>query len=152
MREKPHHPSYVRLLEAGAKKGFADANAVAKALGEGEQTVSNWGRRGVSKNGAQKAQKYLECDSNWILEGEAAGVTAEAGGHQGGRSRTRAPAGLSALALNLAELFDELPPDRRLRVLLHHEIEAILLKHVYPHDAAPIALPAPVAPDEKQPA
>jgi hypothetical protein len=74
MREKPHHPSYVRLLEAGAKEGFPDANAVAKALGEGEQTVSNWGRRGVSKNGAQKAQKYFKCDSNWILEGEAAAV------------------------------------------------------------------------------
>ena len=64
----PVHPSLERLLlvaaEVAKTKGPA---AVAAALNESEQTVTNWKRRGVSKAGALKAQDVYGCSPNWIL-------------------------------------------------------------------------------------
>jgi hypothetical protein len=64
----PVHPSLERLLlvaaEVAKTRGPA---AVAAALNESEQTVTNWKRRGVSKAGALKAQDVYGCSPNWIL-------------------------------------------------------------------------------------
>ncbi|HHW4673584.1 S24 family peptidase [Xylella fastidiosa] len=44
-------------------------SALAIALGEAPQTVTNWAMRGVSKQGATKAQSVLGISATWILEG-----------------------------------------------------------------------------------
>jgi len=67
MNEKKRHESLVRLLEASKLEGPA---ALASVLNESEQTVTNWGRRGVSKQGAIKAQSTFGCNVDWILYGK----------------------------------------------------------------------------------
>ena len=72
MLTKPgtRHESLKRLLEAAAELCAVEGPAaVAAALVESEQTVTNWGRRGVSKAGAVKAQAKFGCSANWILDG-----------------------------------------------------------------------------------
>jgi len=64
------HPSAARLYEAAKKlKGKATETEIAALLGETDQVVNNWGRRGVSKRGAVKAQARIGCDATWLLEG-----------------------------------------------------------------------------------
>ena len=65
------HPSFARLiLAAGAlSPPITGPAALAKSLGEGAATVTNWGARGVSKGGATNAQKVLGISSTWILDG-----------------------------------------------------------------------------------
>lgn len=63
MNEKSRHPSLARLLEA-TRLGPA---ALASELGESEQTITNWGSRGISKRGAIKAQKRFNLDADFIL-------------------------------------------------------------------------------------
>jgi SOS-response transcriptional repressor LexA len=67
MSEKPRHESLIRLIRAANVDG---PSALASALNESEQTVTNWGRRGVSKQGAIKAQSLFGCDVDWILKGK----------------------------------------------------------------------------------
>ena len=67
MIEKQRHASLQRLLQAAKLDG---PSALASALNESEQTVTNWGRRGVSKQGAIKAQSLFGCDVDWILKGK----------------------------------------------------------------------------------
>ena len=60
-----------RLYEAAAAltppvKGQSN---LARRIGQSPQTVNNWETRGVSANGATKAQKLLGISSNWIMEG-----------------------------------------------------------------------------------
>lgn len=64
------HESLQRLLTfAYTKDQIAGPAALAAALVESEQTVTNWGRRGVSKSGAMKAQAKFGCSANWVLTG-----------------------------------------------------------------------------------
>lgn len=64
------HESLERLLEAARELAKINGPAsLAAALLESEQTVTNWGRRGVSKAGAMKAQDKFGCSSNWVLHG-----------------------------------------------------------------------------------
>lgn len=57
-------------LEGSADQAGARGHAwLSKELGESEQTVTNWARRGVSKAGAMKAQARFGCSAIWILDG-----------------------------------------------------------------------------------
>jgi hypothetical protein len=64
------HASLRRLLAAAKEIAEIDGPAaLAAALVESEQTVTNWGRRGVSGIGAMKAQAKFGCSANWVLTG-----------------------------------------------------------------------------------
>lgn len=64
------HPTAERLYAvAKAMRGIGTPGALAEALDEVHQTVTNWGRRGVSIPGALKAQQVFGCDANWLLTG-----------------------------------------------------------------------------------
>jgi hypothetical protein len=64
------HDSLRRLLEVAREVAQIEGPAaLAAALIESEQTVTNWGRRGVSKSGAMKAQARFGVSANWILAG-----------------------------------------------------------------------------------
>lgn len=55
-----------RLLEATNLKPAE----LARKLGESEQTMTNWGKRNVSKSGALKAEEVFGISANWILMGD----------------------------------------------------------------------------------
>lgn len=68
--KKAIHPSLERLLEVAAEvKRTKGPAAIAAALNESDQSVTNWKSRGVSKAAALKAQDIYGCSSNWILHG-----------------------------------------------------------------------------------
>ena len=67
------HPSFSRLVEVAASGQkvaavFGDS-ALAQALNESPQTIYNWKRRGVSKEGAIKAAKAFGGTADFFLEG-----------------------------------------------------------------------------------
>lgn len=64
--EKPTHPTVLRLLEASGMT----QEETAKAIDEFPQTITNWKKRGVSKQGALKAAAIFGVAANWILTGE----------------------------------------------------------------------------------
>lgn len=66
MSEKQRHPTLERLFEAANVSGPA---ALAKAMNESEQAVTNWGTRGVSKDAALKAEGMFGRFAVWILTG-----------------------------------------------------------------------------------
>lgn len=49
--------------------GHVLPSQIATALGIGDQVVSNWSTRGVSKIGALAAEQAYGCSPNWILNG-----------------------------------------------------------------------------------
>lgn len=65
------HPSYLRLAEAATLlQGIRGEAALAGALkSSDQQKINNWQRRGVSKDGALDAERYLGCPATWILDG-----------------------------------------------------------------------------------
>jgi phage repressor protein C with HTH and peptisase S24 domain len=64
------HDSAERLYQAARALRNADGqSAVARLLNESPQTVHNWEIRGVSKQGALKAQSLIGCDAGWLLLG-----------------------------------------------------------------------------------
>lgn len=63
------HPSTKRLYDAAAKSGHTSAAQISVALDQSDQTVSNWAKRGVSKEGALAAEQAYGCSPNWILSG-----------------------------------------------------------------------------------
>jgi len=69
MNERLRHPSLTRLLEVAAEHQIIGPAALARALNESDQVVTNWGRRGVSKAGALNAQRLFGVSSTWILNG-----------------------------------------------------------------------------------
>lgn len=75
MKEKKRHASLDRLLDVARVAKVEGPAALAAALAESEQTVTNWGSRGVSKSGAMKAQEKFGCNANWILTGHGANIT-----------------------------------------------------------------------------
>lgn len=70
MNEKLRHPSMERLLSAAAELGISGPAALAKAMNESDQTVTNWSKRGVSKSGAIKAQEIFGVSPAQIISGE----------------------------------------------------------------------------------
>ena len=66
------HESMNRLYFAAKQLlGFGEKpSAIAKIINESEQTVSNWQRRGVSKEGALKVQEMTGISANWIRTGK----------------------------------------------------------------------------------
>lgn len=68
------HETTRRLyLAATAFKGDDAPAKVAARMNISPQTLQNWEPRGVSKDGALKAQAVYGCDANWILGGGAVG-------------------------------------------------------------------------------
>jgi len=66
------HETAKRLYEAAKNmKGVEGQSAVARLLNESPQNLNNWEARGVSKQGAIKAQAIIGCDANWILNGSS---------------------------------------------------------------------------------
>lgn len=61
MVEKVKHASLVRLLEVAGRHGINGHSALAAALDESEQVITNWAKRGVSSVGAIKAQRIFGC-------------------------------------------------------------------------------------------
>lgn len=59
-----------RLLAAAARLGISGPAALAKAMNESDQTVTNWSKRGVSKAGAIKAQELFGVSSAQIISGQ----------------------------------------------------------------------------------
>jgi hypothetical protein len=67
------HETMARLyLAAKRLKAVEGQTPLANVLNESPQTVKNWESRGVSFQGALKAQDALGCNANWILSGEGA--------------------------------------------------------------------------------
>lgn len=69
------HPSYIRLMDA-AKKATAGTSQpinrpaeLARAMNESPQRIHNWQVRGVSKEGALKAETLYGVSANHILDG-----------------------------------------------------------------------------------
>lgn len=65
------HPSYQRLMEAAAKlRGVHGEAALTTALhSTDQQKINNWQRRGVSKDGALDAERFIGCPAVYILDG-----------------------------------------------------------------------------------
>lgn len=63
MGEPKNRQALDRLLESAAKQGVRGPSALAKRLGETEQTITNWAARGISKRGVIKAQAALSAQN-----------------------------------------------------------------------------------------
>lgn len=67
--------SYIRLMEAAKKATLGTANAIsrpgelARHMNESPQRIHNWQVRGVSKEGAIKAEGLYGVSASYILEG-----------------------------------------------------------------------------------
>lgn len=87
------HPSLARLLAAAKElqPPIHGPAALAKALGGGPATVTNWGPRGVSKGGATDAQRILGISSTWILDGEGPMLVGEPSPHVSRIAATETP-------------------------------------------------------------
>lgn len=65
------HESMGRLyLAARQLKGADTPSEVARLLDESPQTLNNWEKRGISKNGYLKAQRLIGCRSEWLEDGQ----------------------------------------------------------------------------------
>jgi phage repressor protein C with HTH and peptisase S24 domain len=65
------HSTAERLYKAAKELRDVDGqSAVARLLNESPQTVRNWEIRGVSRQGALKAQLVIGCDAYWLLGGD----------------------------------------------------------------------------------
>lgn len=56
-------------LAARELKGALTPSEVARLLDESPQTLNNWEKRGISKNGLLKAQRVIGCRSEWLQDG-----------------------------------------------------------------------------------
>lgn len=110
---KIRHESLQRLFEIAGKHGVSGPSALAAALDESEQVITNWGKRGVSMPGAIKAQKTFGCSPLWILEGVGA----------------PGPSGYSTEALSLAWTLDQIT-DKMTKKRAETEASAALLRFV----------------------
>jgi hypothetical protein len=85
MHPSEMHPSYVRLMEAakkataGTSQPISRPSQLARAMNESPQRIHNWQERGVSKEGAIKAEKLYGVSVNHILEGGTAATQRSAG-------------------------------------------------------------------------
>jgi len=69
------HPSYIRLMEAAkeatanTKQPISRPSDLARHMTESPQRIHNWQVRGVSKEGALKAETLYGVSANYVLEG-----------------------------------------------------------------------------------
>lgn len=74
------HDSALRLLAfaqvatASRRQPVTDWASLGACLGASAATVTNWKRRGVSKDGALDAEREFGCSAVWVLEGTGAEV------------------------------------------------------------------------------
>lgn len=132
--EKERHPSYQRLYSVAVENNIRGPSELAVALGESEQVINNWSRRGVSNAGAIKAQERFGCSSVWILKGvgpEAASTVVTA-------NHVSLPE-----ANYLQRLLAAIPEARRQQAY----IAATQLLIGYLETNVPPAIPAPKLPD-----
>lgn len=80
MKEKKRHESLERLLSAVEVAGVVGPSALASALNESDQTLTNWGSRGVSALGAINAQNKFGCNAYWVINGTGAKTVLAANG------------------------------------------------------------------------
>lgn len=72
------HPSMQRLLEharrvtAGTPSPVMDWRSLLIRLQASPATITNWKRRGLSKEGALAAEREFGCSAAWLLDGDAA--------------------------------------------------------------------------------
>lgn len=59
-----------RLHEVAKHFGVIGPTAISEDLLISQQVVTNWGARGVSKDGALAAEKKWGCVATWVLEGD----------------------------------------------------------------------------------
>ena len=78
------HQSMQRMHIASGMRRKKD---IAEALGVSQSTVTNWGARGVSKEGALEAAKVWGVDANYILEGIPDDADTESGANLGVKKR-----------------------------------------------------------------
>jgi len=110
MAKKPRHPSLERLFDFVKDQGVVGPSALAAAMGESEQVVTNWGARGMSNAGAIAAEKRFGCSAVWLLEG------------------VNPPTGATAAkGMSLDHMFNRLPDDELLRAKVHHAAMAHIL-------------------------
>lgn len=70
------HQSVIRLLDyarektKGSRNHITDFVQLQALLETSSGTMTNWKSRGVSKEGALRAEKELGCSANWLLTGE----------------------------------------------------------------------------------
>lgn len=65
------HETMSRLAKASFDlKGAQGPAQIARLLGESEQTLTNWAKRGVSVPGAVKAELMIGCPAIWVLYGK----------------------------------------------------------------------------------
>lgn len=68
---QPMHETMSRLTKASFDlKGAQGPAQIARLLGESEQTLTNWAKRGVSVPGAVKAELMIGCPAIWVLYGK----------------------------------------------------------------------------------
>ncbi|MBL7091336.1 MAG: hypothetical protein ISS20_21360, partial [Acidovorax sp.] len=68
---EPMHETMSRLAKASFDlKGAQGPAQIARLLGESEQTLTNWAKRGVSVPGAVKAELIIGCPAIWVLYGK----------------------------------------------------------------------------------
>lgn len=63
------HPSVERLYAIGKDHGDNAPAQVARSINVSDQTLHNWEKRGVSRDGANKAGRAYGCDPLVILDG-----------------------------------------------------------------------------------
>jgi len=70
-KDSPPHPSMARLslVAANMKPPVLGHSAIAKWLDVEPQVVTNWAKRGVSQDGALRAQTRAGTSAPWILRG-----------------------------------------------------------------------------------
>lgn len=109
MTSKKRHESLERLLSIAAQRGIVGPSALASAMGHSEQVITNWGRRGVSKAGAMKAEEKFGCSAVQIMKGDDAPIMALPGSQS--TSVSALLSSLSANAITLGLAFDKVPDE-----------------------------------------
>jgi SOS-response transcriptional repressor LexA len=68
------HETAARLFEAAKilKKTEGKPSEIARLLNVSDQTVTNWARRGVSREGMLTAQRVIGCSATWLESGTGA--------------------------------------------------------------------------------
>lgn len=67
MAQSTPHPSIKRLFGVAKERGDTTPTQVAKTMNVSSQTFTNWTSRGLSLEGALRAQLTYGCDANWLL-------------------------------------------------------------------------------------
>ena len=118
-----------RLFDFVKDQGVVGPSALATAMDETEQVITNWSARGISAAGAIAAEKNFGCAAVWILEGIS-------------------PPATSAMqkGWSIDHMFSQLPDDPILRGKVHHAAMAPIMKVLNGIDSPSDALELPETP------